>query len=111
MTTIDIIKKLKSSTFVEEDGEKYTLDFQPGLSEEEIELLKTRFPANKIADELLEILRETKGWDGYGLESAYFDSINEFGFMELIPNSVTLGHDGFGNSWVLDIKDNGELGK
>ena len=111
MTTIEIIKELKTSTFIDEDGITYTLDFKPGLNDDELKFLKTRFPSNKIADDLLEILRETKGWEGYGLETAYFDSIDEFGFTELIPHSITLGHDGFGNFWVLEIKDNGDLGK
>jgi hypothetical protein len=111
MTNIEIIKRLKTSTFVDEDGENYSLDFKPGLTEDELKLLKTKFPASRIADELLEILRETKGWEGYGLETAYFDSIDEFGFTELIPHSITLGHDGFGNCWVLEVKDNGDLGK
>ncbi|MBX2969978.1 MAG: SMI1/KNR4 family protein [Cyclobacteriaceae bacterium] len=111
MTTIEIIKKLKSSTFVDEDNENYTLDFKLGLTDDELISLKSKFPSNRIADELLEILRETKGWEGYGLETAYFDSIDEFGFTELIPHSITLGHDGFGNVWVLEIKNNGDLGK
>src|SRR5690606_4318905 len=98
-------------TFVDEDGENYTLDFKLGLTEDELKFLKTKFPANRIVDELIEILRETKGWEGYGLETAYFDSIDEFGFTELIPHSITLGHDGFGNFWVLEVKDNGDLGK
>jgi hypothetical protein len=111
MTTIEIVKKLKTSTFVDEDGENYTLDFKLGLTEDELKSLRSKFPANRIADELLEVLTETKGWEGYGLETAYFDSIDEFGFTELIPHSITLGHDGFGNFWVLEIKDNGDLGK
>ena len=111
MTNIEIIKRLKTSTFEDEDGGNYTLDFARGLTEDELKFLKTKFPANRIADELLEILRETRGWDGYGLDSAYFDSIDEFGFTELVPHSITLGHDGFGNCWVLEIKDNGDLGK
>ncbi len=111
MTTIEIIKKLRASTFTDEDGEKYKLDFQPGLTEDELESLRTRFPSNKIPTEIAEILRETKGWEGFGLETAYFDSIDEFGFTELIPHSITLGHDGFGNFWVLEINDKGELGR
>jgi hypothetical protein len=111
MSTIEVIKKLKTSTFTDEDGQDYSLDFKPGLTEEELKSLKTKFPSNKIAGELLEILRETKGWEGYGLETAYFDTIDEFGFSQLIPHSVTIGNDGFGNSWVLEIMANGELGK
>ncbi|WP_339788967.1 SMI1/KNR4 family protein [uncultured Imperialibacter sp.] len=110
MTNVDIIKKLKKSTFTDEDGEKYKLGFELALTDDEILHLSKRFPSGKIAVELEEILKETKGWSGYGLETAYFDSIDEFGFTELIPHSVTLGHDGFGNYWVLEVKDDGDLG-
>jgi len=111
MTNLEIIKKLRESTFIDEDGEDYQLEFQDGLTDSEIEILKERFPSNKIDNELIEILKETKGWDGYGPEMIYFDSIGEFGFWELSANSLTLGHDGFGNHWILDINEKGKLGK
>ena len=111
MTNLEIIKKLRESTFTDEDGESYQLEFQEGLTDLEIERLKEQFPNNNISTELIEILKETKGWDGYGPEMVYFDSIGEFGFWELSPNSITLGHDGFGNFWILDIDKDGNLGK
>ncbi|MDO5979195.1 SMI1/KNR4 family protein [Flavivirga spongiicola] len=111
MNNLQIIEKLQSSTFTDEDGEQYTLDFQPALSDKEIENLKKQFPNSSIDKELLDILKYTKGWDGFGLERVYFDSIGEFGFWELSPYSITLGHDGFGNFWLLDIDKNGNLGK
>lgn len=110
MDNIAIIKKLKSSTFTDEDGETYTLDFKDGLTTEDIENLKPLFPNNTIDDELIEILKETRGWEDYGLDDIDFSSIGQFGFTELCPNSVTLGHDGFGNHWVLDILNDGSLG-
>ncbi len=94
-----------------EDGDAYTLDFEPGLTDKELDSLRTKFPSNTIAGELIEILRETRGFPLYALEPAYFDSIDEFGNIELIPHSITLGDDGLGNFWVLDIKENGALGK
>jgi hypothetical protein len=111
MTSLEIIKKLKESTFTDEDGEKYQLDFQDGLTELEIEQLKDQFPSKNIDSEIVEILRETRGWDGYGLEMVHFDSIGQFGFWELSANSLTLGHDGFGNHWILDIDKNGKADK
>ncbi|MBT1688656.1 SMI1/KNR4 family protein [Dawidia soli] len=111
MKSVEIIRKLKASTFKDEDGEPYTVDFKPGLTEAELDTLRERFPSNIIADELQEILRETRGWEGpYGSE-IYFDSIGEFGFTELIPQSITLAGNGLGDLWVLDIKENGDLGK
>jgi len=111
MTNIEIIKKLKSSTYINEDGEKETLTFEFGLTKDEVSYLSKKFPSNKIADELVEILKETRGWGGYGLDAVSFDRIEEFGLIELVPRSVALGHDGFGNYWLLEISNNGDLGK
>lgn len=110
MKNIEIIKKLRTSTFTDEDEEQYVLEFQEGLTNAEIDNLSKLFPNNTIDVELVEILRETKGWEGYGLEQLDFSSIGQFGFLELSPHSVTLGHDGLGNFWILDILDNGTLG-
>ncbi|MDF1698688.1 MAG: SMI1/KNR4 family protein [Saprospiraceae bacterium] len=111
MINLEIIKKLKESTFEDEDGEKYQLEFRDGLTDSEIEELKDQFPNKNIDSEIIEILKETKGWDGYGPEMVYFDSIGQFGFWELSPNSLTLGHDGFGNHWILDLSPNGKINK
>jgi len=111
MTNLEIIAELKSSVFFEEDEASYQLEFQGGLTDAEIEELKSKFPSQYIHPDIIEILKATKGWDGYGPEMVYFDSIGEFGFYELSPYSLTLGHDGFGNSWILDIDKNGNLGK
>jgi hypothetical protein len=111
MTNLEIIKKLKESTFTDEDGEKYQLEFQDGLTDSEIEQLKEQFPSKNIDDEIVEILKETRGWEGYGLETVHFDSIGQFGFWELSANSLILGHDGCGNHWILDIDITGKINK
>jgi hypothetical protein len=110
MKNLELIKILKESTFTDEDGENYTLSFQDGLTDSEIKELSQSFPNNTIDAELIEILKETRGWEGYGLEQVDFSSIGQFGFLELSPNSITLGHDGFGNFWILDILHDGSLG-
>ncbi|AZQ64720.1 SMI1/KNR4 family protein [Flammeovirga pectinis] len=110
MKNTEIINKLKESTFTNEDGEAYTLNFQEGLTNSEIAELSKSFPNNTIDSEIKEILQETIGWEGYGVEQVDFSSIEEFGFLELSPNSITLGHDGLGNVWILDILKNGSLG-
>ncbi len=111
MTNLEIIKQLRERIFTDEDGEQYSLEFLPPLTNNELDNLKSKFPNHHIAEELLEIMSMTKGWDGYGLEQVYFDSIGSFGFFELSPHSICMGHDGFGNYWVLDINKRGTLGK
>ncbi|WP_430816764.1 SMI1/KNR4 family protein [Carboxylicivirga sp. RSCT41] len=110
MSNIEILETLKNSIFTDEDGEDYSLEFQDGLSDTEISKLQTGFPSETIDDELIEILKETRGWDGYGLGNIDFSSIGQFGFTELSPHSISLGHDGFGNFWILDILNDGSLG-
>ncbi len=110
MTNSEIIDQLRTSTFIDEDGETYELDFQEGLTAEELTALSKLFPNHTIDKELIELLSLTRGWEGYGLEQVDFSSIGQFGFLELAPHSVTLGHDGFGNFWILDILDDGSLG-
>src|SRR5688572_5796681 len=111
MTNLEIIKKLQAGTFADEDGDEYTLEFEPALPAEELSELATRFPLGKIPPEIREILQETKGWGGYGIEQCYFDSIDEFGMEELVPLSITLGTDGFGNFWLMEITADGRCGK
>ncbi len=110
MTNLEIIHSLKKLSFSDINGAKYSLNFLPGLTNEELEHLKFQFPSNTIDKELLEVLKETKGWESK-FDTVLFDSIGEFGFWELSPYSVTLGQDGLGNSWILDIDKNGHLGK
>jgi len=104
------IEKIKESTYTDEDGEDYTLEFQDGLTDSEIDELSQSFPNNTIDSDIKEILKETRGWEGYGVEQVDFSSIGQFGFLELSPNSITLGHDGLGNFWILDILTDGSLG-
>ncbi|GAB5526193.1 MAG: hypothetical protein Roseis2KO_40650 [Roseivirga sp.] len=111
MTNLEVINTLRKSTFTDEDGEPYQLEFEPGLTDEEINKLRMDFPGEAIAPELIEILKMTRGWNGYGLEAVYFDSVGQFGFEELSKNSITLGHDGFGNFWVLDLAEDGSPDK
>ena len=57
MANIDIIKKLKESTFTDQDGEDYTHRFQEGLTNGEIEELSKSFPNKTIDSEIKEILK------------------------------------------------------
>ena len=82
MTNIEIINKLKSSIFKDEDNEDYSLNFKDGLTTAEINELAKSFPNKKIDDELIEILKETRGWEDYGLDQIDFTSIGAFGFTE-----------------------------
>ncbi len=111
MTNLEIINLLKEKTFTDEDDRDYRLEFQEGLSDQQIESLRTNFPNRTLSNELIEILKITKGWTGHGPSPIFFDSIGYFGFEEFSQHSIELGGDGLGNSWILDIDDKGILGK
>lgn len=111
MTNLEIINTLRKSTFTDEDEESYQLEFEPGLTDEDIAKLSMDFPGGEIAPELIEILKETRGWSSHGLEAVCFDALGQFGFDELSKNSITLGADGFGNYWILDLAEDGKPNK
>jgi hypothetical protein len=109
-TNLEVIDILKSSKFIDEDGEEYTIEFQDALSDDEINKLADNFPSQTMDLQIKEILKITRGWDGFGMDIVYFDSLDQFGLIDLTPHSLTLGNDGFGNNWVLDIYPDGSLG-
>jgi hypothetical protein len=111
MTNLDVIRKLRNSTFEDEDGGNYKLEFEPAMTDREINDLQKSFPAGRIPAAITEMLRETTGWSGYGPDPVSFNAIGEFGYTALIEHSITLGNDGFGNSWLMEIKINGDPGK
>jgi hypothetical protein len=111
MTNLEILQRLKTAFFTDEEGEPYTIEFEPGLSDQQLAGLDTLFPAGKVPAELREILKETRGWQVEPFEATYLDAIDESGYEELIPHSVTLDRDGAGNFWLWEMKSNGTCGK
>ena len=106
MTNLEVIKTLRASTFTDEDGEDYQLDLQDGLTDAEIEQLKSQFPNHNIDPSLIEILKETRGWD-----MVRFDYFGDYRFLKISSFPLSVGSDGSGNYWIIDISDDGELGK
>ena len=112
MDNLEIIQTLRMSTFVDEDGAQFQLEFQPPLNEQQLDDLVARFPNRSLPDELKELAGITGGWsdvpDGWPEDFALV-GLEEFAFDELSQHSITLGHDGFGNHWILDISPTGQL--
>jgi hypothetical protein len=110
MTITEQLRLLLNETYVSEDGEEYKIELRPGLTDTEIDNLAKRFPTGQIPIDLRELLRFTRGFEFYGIDEITFDGVGQFGFENIFPNSVQLGHDGFGNFWILDVDSKGKFG-
>jgi len=110
MTPADQLKLLLNETYVSEDGDAYQIELQPGLTDKEIDNLAKGLPTGQIPDDVRALLKFTRGFEFYGIDQITFDGVGQFGFENIFPNAVQLGHDGFGNVWVLDVGANGKWG-
>lgn len=107
MTPKQQLESILSNQYESEDGDVYKVELLGGLTDLEIENLKSKLPKNKLPKEIEELLRFSKGLEIYGLEEIRFDAFGHFGFEEMFPNSIQLAGDGFGNFWILDIDSQG----
>lgn len=110
MTITEQLKSLLNETYVSEDGDEYIIELLPGLTDNEIDSLATGLPTKQIPSDVRELLRFTKGFEFYGIDKITFDGVGQFGFENIFPYSVQLGHDGFGNFWILDVDSKGNWG-
>lgn len=110
MTPLETLKHISQKDFVFEFDEPYKLKLLPSMTDREIEELKTKFPNNFIPNEIVDLLKFCRGFEIEYLEEVRFDAIGQFGYEELIPNSIQLCGDGLGNFWVLDIDSKGNWG-
>lgn len=109
MKPLDQLKAMLGKTYTTEDGDDYSIELQPGLSDEAINTLRQKLPGKHIPAEIEELLRFTRGFEFYLVEEVRFDSL-EFGMEDLFPDSIQLCGDGLGNFWIVDINRAGEWG-
>jgi hypothetical protein len=109
MTITQQLKALLNETYITEDGDEYKIEPLPGLTDDEINRLCRLLPTERIPDEYIELLKFTKGFEFYGVDVT-FDCIGQFGFENIFPYSVQVGHDGFGNFWIVDVDSKGNWG-
>ncbi len=110
MSITEQLKLLLNETYVSEDGDEYNIELLPGLTEDEIDHLAKGLPTGQIPKEIRELLSFTKGFEFSGLDEITFDGVGQFEFENIFPYSVQLGHDGFGNFWILDVDSKGNWG-
>ncbi len=98
----DTLKQLAGLRITDEDGKEEVLELQPPATAAEIRELEASVPA-PLPDEIREALQVSKGLVNGPLESFSLIDLEGFGLEELFPHAYSIGHDGFGNFWLLDL--------
>lgn len=110
MKPLEQLKQILSNEYTSEDGDKYSVELLPGMSEDEIKEFRGKLPNSYIPSDIEELLKFSKGFSFFGFDEILFDAYGQFGFEDMFPRSIQLAGDGFGNFWVLDIDSNGNWG-
>lgn len=110
MTPLEQLRKMLDEQYYTQQKEEYSVELFPGLSEEEIDDIGNQLRTNYIPDEIRELLAFSSGFLFYGLDAITFDAVNEFEIPNLVPRSIRIAGDGYGNSWVVDVDAEGEWG-
>ena len=87
---------------VDDDGESCVLEFLPPATPDEIAKLEAELPS-PLPVEIREALQLSKGFLNGPLESFSLLDYGQFGMDDVFPYAHSIGHDGFGNYWVLDL--------
>src|SRR5688572_14003632 len=90
--------------------EEYTVELMPGLSEQEIDTIAKHLRTKHIPEDIRELLQFSSGFLFYGLDAITFDGTRDFEMYNLIPNSIRIAGDGYGNYWVIDVDPQGNWG-
>jgi hypothetical protein len=98
----DTFRELAGIELVDEDGNEQVLELLPPATPDEIERFAAELPA-PLPDEIREALGVTRGFANGPIESLSLVDLGEFGMEDVFPHAHALGHDGFGNYWVVDL--------
>ena len=98
----DAFRELAGVLLVDEDGQQENLELLPPATDEEIDRLGAMLPA-PLPREIREALRVSKGLANGPLESLDLVGLEPFGLEDVFPYAHSIGHDGFGNYWVVDL--------
>ncbi len=110
MNALEQLKSVLNEQYVSEDDDKYKVELEPGLTDQQIEKLANQLPSGRIPNDIKDLLKFSRGFEFLGLDKITFDGVGQFGFENVFPNSVQLAGDGFGNFWILDVDSKGNWG-
>ena len=98
----ETLREVAGARLVDEDGHEETLELLPAATDAEIAELEGALSV-ALPAELREALRVSAGFANGPIESLGFVDLAGFGMDDVFPNAYPVGHDGFGNYWVLDL--------
>jgi hypothetical protein len=102
VTLADALREVGGMHVVDEDGNEETLELLPPATDDEIDALEATLQI-ALPTELRDALRVTRGLANGPLESLELTDPDGFGMEDVFPHGYPVGHDGFGNYWVLDL--------
>jgi cell wall assembly regulator SMI1 len=102
VTPLEIIRRARADTLVDEDGRVVTLELLPGLSPTELQDLADQVPC-RIPPEITELLRECSGFYGTVEQVDFTGRDLMFEFEPAFSYGLPIAADGYGNFWVVDL--------
>lgn len=107
---IEFLKQTEGTVCVDQTGKKKTLALLPPLTEQEFSALETSLPC-PLPEEMRELLRFARGFDGiacrldhrFEIDEVCFADLHGFGLEDVFPHAKEVAVDGCGNSWVVDL--------
>jgi SMI1/KNR4 family protein SUKH-1 len=102
MSPKQIVESVLYERFEDEDGDAFSVQLHPGLSESEYRDFVARLPAPP-PDDIRELLLFTRGFDFNPVEKVDLRGELEFEYEPAFPHGLPICGDGFGNFWVVDV--------
>jgi hypothetical protein len=100
---LELIREADGMRMVDEDGNEDRLVLLPGLDDAELNALRAALPC-PLPPHIEALVRHCRGLENGPLESVEFAGLpSGFGMEEIFPHAVPIGHDGYGNYWIVDL--------
>lgn len=110
MTPLEQLNAMLHEKYHTHQKEEYSVELMPGLSDSEIDNIAKQLRTRHIPEDIRELLQFSSGFLFYGLDAITFDGTRDFDLYNMIPNSIRIAGDGYGNYWVLDVDRDGNWG-
>lgn len=102
MPIVSALAAAKAARWRDEDGNRFDVQFLPGLSSEEIVSLEVGLGV-PLPSDYCELLSECSGIEGSMYEIAFGGLHGGFGLENIVPHGLAFAGDGAGNFWVADL--------
>lgn len=107
---LEVLQSMEGNIYQDEDGFTYSIELLPGMSRREIAKVATGMPHGRLPDEIIDLLTYSRGFNGSAVDDLLFADYRISVYDLFFPRQITLGGDGRGNSWIVDIDTKGNWG-